>query len=182
MGSKAKIKEWKKVNLETAKIFLEQSDKRIEGSTKAISENSDKSFKLLIAISALVSSILIYLFNESLCNIIYSFTHRSALILLAPLIFCTIQLSRNLFRKKIYVTGFNPKNMMVDELMNDEHKDDEQTVSLIFALCGNIQKRIDNNRPINDKIIKRVSYCVFIAIISLILAPILSLLVGLLAL
>lgn len=182
MGFRTEIKNWKKIKLETAKLFLEQSNKRIEESSKTLSENSNTSFKLLILTSTLVSSLLVYLFTGSICEIICSFTHRSAAILLMPLIFCIIQLSRNLFRKHVYVPGFQPKDIMKDGLTNDNYKNDEQSVALILTLCENIQDRIDSNKLINHKIIKRVSYCILIIIISLIASPTLSLLVELLVL
>lgn len=169
-----KFKEWKEIPLDVIKFYFNQAEKSLDETMKTFESTAKKSQQILAICITIITVSLKYLIATE-ANIefrgISFFTFLTGVIII-------IQLRKNLFyNTRIGVKGGSPSITINKKLLLKDFSNEEKYINTVLSECIKYQKRIDNNKRVNNSrsIRLRVSLFLFFLLpISIVFGKILS--------
>ncbi len=158
---KSDISDWNNVSNETANLFIDLAEKRLDETISTASHLSDKNDKLLTLSITLITPILGYLIDAFFKNKRNEFLICS-LIIMVIIITCSLYfLVKNLMFNKLGTKGEEPKFIMTEEFRLNNNND-EHFLNLAFHIAEIYQMKIDNNTKINALRQRRLEISIYI--------------------
>lgn len=164
------IIKWDKISIETAKLYVELAEKRLDETVETAKNISDKNDKLLTLTVTLIIAISTYSASTNFLTNSENILQNGLAIILVILFITLWFLFINFISVKIGTKGEEPKIILMNKFI-DEYNDSEQYLNLAIHICEVYQEKINNNHPNNlkrDKRLRKVIYLyVFLSIFSL---------------
>ena len=147
------INKWDKINKDTAKLMLEQSEKLLDETTETAKTISAKSTQLVTILIPLATIIAGYLIQNLVKNGLDYLSITSILCLICISI-GAIYCYKNFKPYKIAVAGEYPHDIVASKYIDNTFTDKQQYLNMILNVCDNIENRIVANDDFNTSSMK----------------------------
>ncbi len=142
------IENWNKISKDSASLFLELAEKRLDETVETFNNISNRNERLLGFSITLITAILGYLTSLK-SNTNYNLYILIVSVLVLAMLFVQLfYLFKNLFSFKIGTKGEEPK-LILNQNFVEGYDDDEQYLNLVLQICESYQMKIENNHKVN---------------------------------
>ena len=142
---KTDIKRWSKLDLNTAKFYIQEAETRLNETVQTYNINSTRTYWLLVVAMSTVSTAMGYLFSGG-----DLYLQATAGFSLSFSLVAIIWLYKNLKSYDVYTVGEEPKILFTSKFV-DVFEGEKQYLNLIFQTMETIQFKIDNNHITNNR-------------------------------
>lgn len=157
---RADIVNWNKISIETASLYLELAEKRLDETVETSKSISDKNDKLLTLTITLITAILSYILSTAFLTINEKYLSTTLILMLLNLIVQICFLFKNILPFRIGTKGEEPKFILVEKFI-DKYDDKEQYLNLALHTCEMYQEKINCNQTINSKRNNRLMIAIY---------------------
>lgn len=151
------IKKWTSISQETAKLYLELAEKRLDESVDTSKNITSRNNLLLMLCVTLLSGLSGYLSSVASEDLFTKLLPLSAFTAIALVVPALAILAYNALPFKVGTKGEEPKCIVRSSFIDAEYDNHEQFVNLVLQICETYQFKLDENLEVNTKRQSRLS-------------------------